>query len=643
MNKTLRMALGVVLMGAFVGSAIAQDQFPDVPENHWAYEALANMKKNGLLVGYPDGLFRGGRPATRYEMAVAIHATYQYLKNITDGLNAEIEKIKGNTGGVGYNDGPIKDALAALQRDVAAMKGWGDDIANLKRMSATFEKELASLGVDVEAMKKDLKDLNDRVTKLEKNALPITVHGDVNFFMAAGASGKAGGARTAGLTVDGRPVGMMANGRLVGMEEDLSVFHEANLKIAGTNEEGPKWRATMQIGNIFGAGGYQPGFTQGGNFRDAGNTNIVFTEAVAEFDTSMMGQGVSAKVGRFGWKTSHYIFQRPDTSPYYSQEGWDNRMHTIDGAQLGFNFGSAKLAVVLGRTNSGQAGTGAGTSLSSVMIGAGGITNAFGGYGLAGGAGFLADNMLGFDLGVPLGENGNLNLSYLFHTARRDTMPAGANRAQVFGAELGWGFGENVKLDAGYAQSNTFNGNGSVIKRNNYAWHVKVNYETEKWGIGVGFREIMPDYMAAGDWGRIGTWWNPTDIRGFHVGGHFNLSEALTLGAKGEFYEGTSKASARTAANLVSGDKLNRYVIDLGYTINESWNAMLGLENVDFRPNGGGPKPFQRWYNIGLGWKMSDMAKLNLLWQISDADTRTGLPGSRNRGSLLTTQLSIKF
>ena len=104
MNKTLKLALGMVLSIGILGSAIAQDQFPDVPENHWAYEALSNMKRNGLLVGYPDGLFRGGRPATRYEMAVAIHATYQHLKNITDGLQSQIDELKarptggGNTG-----------------------------------------------------------------------------------------------------------------------------------------------------------------------------------------------------------------------------------------------------------------------------------------------------------------------------------------------------------------------------------------------------------------------------------------------------------------------------------------------------------------------------------------------------------------
>ena len=70
MTRTFRLALTAVLSLAVVIPAIAQDNFPDVPDNHWAYEALKRMKSEGLLVGYPDGLFRGNRPATRYELAV---------------------------------------------------------------------------------------------------------------------------------------------------------------------------------------------------------------------------------------------------------------------------------------------------------------------------------------------------------------------------------------------------------------------------------------------------------------------------------------------------------------------------------------------------------------------------------------------
>lgn len=47
--------------------------FPDVPENHWAYDYVATMAGNGILEGYPDGYFKGNRPLTRYEMAAVLY------------------------------------------------------------------------------------------------------------------------------------------------------------------------------------------------------------------------------------------------------------------------------------------------------------------------------------------------------------------------------------------------------------------------------------------------------------------------------------------------------------------------------------------------------------------------------------------
>ena len=85
MTRTFRYALTAVLSLVVVIPAMAQDNFPDVPDNHWAYDALKRMKSEGLLVGYPDGLFRGNRPATRYELAVAVHATYVHLRNMRHG------------------------------------------------------------------------------------------------------------------------------------------------------------------------------------------------------------------------------------------------------------------------------------------------------------------------------------------------------------------------------------------------------------------------------------------------------------------------------------------------------------------------------------------------------------------------------
>ena len=52
-------------------------EFPDVPENHWAYDYVEGLAKKGLLVGYPDGEFKGDRTMTRYEFAAVMYRALQ--------------------------------------------------------------------------------------------------------------------------------------------------------------------------------------------------------------------------------------------------------------------------------------------------------------------------------------------------------------------------------------------------------------------------------------------------------------------------------------------------------------------------------------------------------------------------------------
>lgn len=47
--------------------------FPDVPENHWAYDYVENLQKRGIIEGYPDGNFGGDRSMTRYEYAAMLY------------------------------------------------------------------------------------------------------------------------------------------------------------------------------------------------------------------------------------------------------------------------------------------------------------------------------------------------------------------------------------------------------------------------------------------------------------------------------------------------------------------------------------------------------------------------------------------
>ena len=68
------------MVNALVGVEAEPDtttMFPDVPENHWAYEAVAAMARSGLVKGYPDGEFKGDRTMTRYEFAQIIQNAIQ--------------------------------------------------------------------------------------------------------------------------------------------------------------------------------------------------------------------------------------------------------------------------------------------------------------------------------------------------------------------------------------------------------------------------------------------------------------------------------------------------------------------------------------------------------------------------------------
>lgn len=62
--------------------------FPDVPEKHWAYEAVSRLAGNDIVQGYPDGEFHGERTMTRYEMAEIIYNA------LSRGAEAEKELVE---------------------------------------------------------------------------------------------------------------------------------------------------------------------------------------------------------------------------------------------------------------------------------------------------------------------------------------------------------------------------------------------------------------------------------------------------------------------------------------------------------------------------------------------------------------------
>lgn len=620
MKNTLKLALSIVLGATLVAPAFAQN-FPDVRENHWAYQALENLKDK-VLFGYPDGLYRGAKEMTRYEFAVAINALWQRMSSQFDGIDARLRKLEAGSGTGTGADSDARQQIAELRREVEGMKGWSTAIADLQKLTKEFEKELSEMGVRVDEMEKGMADLKSRVEALEKKENAITIGANVDLVVLAGNSNN----NRFGLMPNGQIVGAGRDdyaGVPVGMTRDLTILHEAALTLKGGKDGQPKWNAVLLIGNVMDSlGNFNA--PPAGQITEASG-DIAFAQFAVSFDAALLGQGVSAQIGRVGHQAGKYIWQRPAySSLQYSNELRDNGNWIFDGGILGFNFGAAKLNVFGGRNSDRLSVNGADINPSSLYQGVIGDPS--------------LDTTLGVQLHIPIAETGKINLAYLWQDSNStNNVGFGTyNRRNTFGAEAMLNF-SGIDVYGAYSQTTISENTSNRLDSDNAAYEVALKYGTGALNFGAGFRRIEENFAADGAWGRIGTLWNPRDVEGFNAMVSFAPSSDLTVYGKGEFLSGI-----KAGGLLGSNDDVNSLTFGLDYKLSNSFNLGLSYEDVKWDFNTG-TDPHQRWYTFKLGYNMSDSAKLMFTYTYSDVDAKgRALPftgGGRFTGGLLGTQI----
>ncbi len=105
--KSLAFVLVVALMAGMAAPAMA-NPFADVPEDHWAYDAVSKLAAVGLVEGYPDGTYGGTRMMTRYEAAMVFARTLARLEALVE------EQVAEETAGV--RDEITADLMAEIER-----------------------------------------------------------------------------------------------------------------------------------------------------------------------------------------------------------------------------------------------------------------------------------------------------------------------------------------------------------------------------------------------------------------------------------------------------------------------------------------------------------------------------------------------
>ena len=148
MKKRLVMLLAGLLTVLSMGFGLAQ--FSDVPAGHWAKEAVEALAAKGLILGFPDGTFRGNENLTRYQAALII---YRLLQQIEEELKAQ-------------GTSPTMEAMAP------------EDLEALKNAVQELAAELAALGVRVSALedsaatKEDIARLEAMIQELKAQPAP---------------------------------------------------------------------------------------------------------------------------------------------------------------------------------------------------------------------------------------------------------------------------------------------------------------------------------------------------------------------------------------------------------------------------------------------------------------------------------------
>lgn len=637
MNKTFKLAISAVLGAAMVTPAFAQrDNFPDVKDTHWASEAVNRLKKEGIITGYPDGTFKGKQNITRYELATILYAIYTNLKNVTDGLDANIKALDakvnamqagGNSNGGGSvvdNSGELKQAISSLRSEVSSMKAWGTDISNLKKMTDSYQKELTSLGVDVEAMKKSLGDLTKRVEALEGKKSGITVTGDANFFVTGASKGSRGNAP---INQDGRF--QSSNVQAAGFDT-LRVQHELGLNIDSDNVH-----AEIVVNNFFGAGsGFLNQSTvnnQYGRGYEEGNSNVYINALYAKVEDSLAGRGFSAKVGRQGMKISPFVMQRLDVNSFYENQREDNGEFMVDGVNASLKLGgTANLGLFLGRTSS-QVGT-SGGPIQPITIGAEQL--------LPANVQLPIQRTMGATLNFGLGDKGSLLGSYVLFDGDQQNV-ALANRLEVTGLDLNYKIGGNLNLQGGYGKSLWKDGSSSVLDNNNVRTNAGLNYNAGSLTLGVNYTNVEANYIAPGDWGRTGIFRNLTNLR----------TTAGNLGYKlNDRFDVFGNVSQGEAIN--GAGKIDSYVAGFNYKINSAWDLMTSYENTEFKNGFGGlGNPTFKFTTFGFKYNMAQNTLFKLYYQLSDvttAGTAIVPPGGplaqqNPNGGFIAAQFSVKF
>jgi hypothetical protein len=491
-------------------------------------------------------------------------------------------------------------------------------------MMDEFQDELASLGVQVESVRRDLNALTERVAILEDEVARVKwnatgnliARGEVeNDSPAFDRDSRSLAAGTSGTSEADNPL------------SNSSFFTDFQLGVVGRVSE------ASSLDALIAAGSYLSDFAIG-SVDD-------FTLWKLSLNTAMklgpLGQG-EVTVGRFPFQLTPLTLKFVDPDSYTYVDKLDEGNFVMDGGSIMFNWSRIALTAFAAKTTD---------SIIADLITPDLL--------LGGASGFEVAQVGGARAVIGIMSDGNLGLTWY-------QAGLGGASTNIMGADLNAMFG-SLGIAAEWAQTDPDDAliaaSGiATLDDSNTAWNANLAFQAGNLGLKAGYSTVEQNYYAPGNWSRLGAAANLVNVKGPMANLTYALTDNISLSAEGQWLDPddeTGTVDGRTAitqgrtVSLVGGDldKITYWKAGIKYGLTSSNSVDLGWEQVNWEAVAAGSDTEERYISIGLGHTFNPNASMKLLYQIVSYEQGVLSPYSvaaeNSRGGVATAQFAVKF
>jgi hypothetical protein len=507
-------------------------------------------------------------------------------------------------------------------------------------MVREFSDTLATLGTDVDQLKRDLAALADRVGKVEEaiarmpkitgTATMAFIGHDLDDLGFA-----AGGPRPA--DIDGRPIPL--DGDLL---NSIHAIYDIDLGITARLSD----VATAKV--LLNAGNYLKGYLNNSvsTVKEVGNKS--FDQVTAYYvylDTplSFLGFNTNITVGKFGHQFTPYTLKMVDVDSYTSNDKTDSGDYPILGGRINFALGSVNVQYYAAKHE--EIDYADLTSTKGVELPPFFTLNA---PLFVGNPDFdpavvpppsaaqVIDQSQGARISFRAPLVSTVGLTWFEGAGSVDADRY--RKLQVFGADVRGRLFKWLGFAVEWAQSEWKNNLGQETSIDDsdekMIWDVRGLLSFGKLGLEGYYKRLGVGFDAPGSWGSIGRWTNPRGLEGWGAKASYPLGNHMAL--LGEYADYRFIGQADT--------DLKHLKAGIAFGLTSSNRVDLGYERAEYEP-AVGSKATEEYINIGWGFDLNATTSFKVLYQIINFEVGdTGLnPLADFDASIAVTQFTVRF